>query len=232
MTDDPPFTHQVMYNRPPPLPPTLAPQSSSLPTITELAPRIISRTDKLFFIAYAFGKAKRKWRLVRVAFTDSISPYPSALQDRRFLVKFYVSHPANVRYNAINQQYCLQYYTRNGVSYGHLDAHLIAPLDTSEEHASHHHLLPIRSWVNLTHADTYIHGSFDFLTVNGLKTWDHVGHEDWDALTEKSSMFCNPTPRFDLPTYSIHVDRGIHTTHQMIAAAGDISQPPLPLAFS
>jgi hypothetical protein len=23
-------------------------------------------------------------------------------------------------------------------------------------------------------------------------------------------MFHNPTPRFDLPSYSIHVDRGVH----------------------
>jgi hypothetical protein len=232
MMDDPPFTHQVMYNGPPPLPPTPAPQSLSPPTITELAPCIISSTDKLFFIAYAFGEAKCEWHLVWVAFTDSISLYPSALQDGRFFSEFYVSHPADVRYDAINQQYWLQYCTRNGVSYGHLNAHLIAPSDTSEERASHHHLLPIHSWVNLTHADTYIHGPFDFATVNERKTWDHVGHKDWDALTAKSSMFCNPTPHFDLPTYSIHVDPGVHTTHQMIAAAGDILQPPLPLAFS
>ncbi len=232
MTDDPPFTHQVMYNGPPPLPPTPAPQSSSPPTITKLAPRIISSMDKLFFIAYAFGKAKRKWRLVWVAFTNSISLYPSALQDGWFLVEFYVLHPTNIRYNAINQQYWLQYCMRNGISSSHLDAHLIAPSDTLEEHASRHHLLPICSWVNLTHVDTYIHSPFDFAAVNGRKTWDRVGHEDWDALTAKSSMFCNPTPRFDLPTYSIHVDCGVHTTHQMIAAAENILQPPLPLAFS
>ena len=91
MTDDPPFNPPVMYNGPPPLPPTPAPQSPSPPTITDLAPRIITSTDKLFLIAYALGEATREWPLVsRVVFNDSISLYPSALQDGRFLVDFYI----------------------------------------------------------------------------------------------------------------------------------------------
>jgi hypothetical protein len=161
---------------------------------------------------------------------DSIALYPSALQDGRFLVKFYISHPANVRYNVTNQRFWLQYCPRNGVSHGHLDAHLIAPSDKSEERATRHHLLPIRCWANLTHADTYIHGPFNFATVNGRKTRDRVDMEVWNALAANSSMFCNATPRFDLPSYSIHVDRGIHTTHRMIAVARGHSLPPLPMA--
>ena len=98
----------------------------------------------------------------------------------------------------------------------------------SEERAARHHLLPICCWVNLTHVNTFIHGPFDFATVNGRKTWDRVGQEAWDMLTAKTSMFRNPKPRFDLPSYSIHVDRGVHTKYWMIAAAQD-SQPPLPL---
>ncbi len=125
MTDGPPFNPPVMYNGLPPSPPTPAPQSSSPPTITKLAPCIITSTDKLFFIAYALGKATRKWRLVRVAFNESITLYPSALQDSHFLVEFYVLHPADVRFNATNQRYWLQYCTRNGISNSHLDAHLI-----------------------------------------------------------------------------------------------------------
>jgi hypothetical protein len=60
MTDDSPFNPPVMYNGPPPSPPTPAMQSSSPPTITDLAPRIITSTDKLFFIAYALGEATRE----------------------------------------------------------------------------------------------------------------------------------------------------------------------------
>jgi hypothetical protein len=78
MTNDPPFNPPVMFNGLPPFPPTPAPQSSSPPTITDLMPCIITSTDKLFFIAYALGKATRKWRLIRVAFNDFISLYPFA----------------------------------------------------------------------------------------------------------------------------------------------------------
>jgi hypothetical protein len=46
-------------------------------------------------------------------------------------------------------------------------------------------------------------------------------------LTAKTLMFCNLILCFDLPLYSIHVDRGVHTTHWMIAAGRDL-QPPLP----
>jgi hypothetical protein len=99
-----------------------------------------------------------------------------------------------------------------------------------EEHATCHHLLPIRCWVNLTHADTYIHGPLDFATVNGRKTRDCVDMEAWNALKANSLMFCNATPRFDLPSYSIHVDRGVHMTHRMIAVARDHSLLPLLMA--
>ncbi len=38
-----------------------------------------------------------------------------------------------------------------------------------------------------------------------------LGQENWDALARSKSMFSNSLPRFDIPTYSIHVDWGIHT---------------------
>ena len=133
--------------------------------------------DPLITYALCVCEAIREWCLVRVAFNDFISLHPSALQDGRFLVEFYVLHPADARFNATNQQYWLQYCTRNGISNSDLDAHLITPSYTSEERTTHRHLLPIHYWVNLTHADTFIHGPFDFSTVNGRKTWDPVGQK-------------------------------------------------------
>jgi hypothetical protein len=104
MTDNPPFLPPVMYHGLPPSPPLALPDSLLPPSITILAPQIISSTDRLFFIAHKIGAANcSKWRLVWVAFQDSILLYPSALQDGRFLVKFYVVHPSNVQYNATNQ---------------------------------------------------------------------------------------------------------------------------------
>jgi hypothetical protein len=89
-------------------------------------------------------------------------------------------------------------------------AHFIRPSDTSEAHASKCKLVPFRRWLNLTHSDTYIHGPFDFTAVHGRKTRDPISQSDWDALAKQTSMFHNPLPWFDLPSYSIHVNRGVH----------------------
>jgi hypothetical protein len=139
MTDDPPFLPPVMYHGPPPSPPLALTDSLLPPSITTLAHQIILSTDRLFFIAHKVGAVNcSEWRLVRIAFHDSILLYPSALQDGWFLVKFHVLHPTNVWYNATNQQYWLQYSDRNGISNGHLDAHLITPSDTSEDRTTQH----------------------------------------------------------------------------------------------
>ncbi len=160
MTDDPPFLPPVMYNGSTPSPLTTI-KPPLPPSITLLAPQIIASTDKIFFIAHNIGASTcHEWRLVRVAFKDSILLHPPSLQDGQFLVELYVLHPANVQYNAINQCYWLQYSVHNGISNGQLDAHLLTPSDNSEEHAAKHKLHPIRAWVNLTHGDTYVHGPF------------------------------------------------------------------------
>ncbi len=149
------------------------------------------------------------------------------LQDGRFLVEFYVAHPQDMRCNAINQRYWLQYCVPNGISDGRIDAHLITPSDTSEDRAAKHNLHPVQRWVNLTHADTYIHSPFDFATVRSRKTWDRVDQGCWDALAAKSSMFSNTLPSFTVPTYSIHVDRGVHAIFPgMAAVAIDDARPP------
>jgi hypothetical protein len=104
MSNDDPISPPVMYNGPPPSLPIASKPEPLAPMITTLAPLIISSSDKLFFIAHKIGTADcYEWRLVCVAFQDSVSLYPSCLQDGRFLVKFYMAHPADAGYNAINQ---------------------------------------------------------------------------------------------------------------------------------
>jgi hypothetical protein len=160
----------------------------------------------------------REWRLVRVAFSDSTALSPSCLQDGRFLVDFYVLHYSDVRYNAINQRYWLQYHSPSDIHTptSSTTTHLIRPSDTSENHATHAKLVPFRCWINLTHTDTYLHGPFKFANVNGRKTRDRVVQADWDILSSfaSDSTFINPLPRFDLPSYSIHVDPRIHVSYQ------------------
>jgi hypothetical protein len=107
-----------------------------------------------------------------------------------------------------------------------MDTHLITPLDKSEKRALHQHLVPVHCWVNVTRRVTFIHGPFDFATVRGRKTQDRVDQYAWNALSSKLSMFVNKVPRFDLPTYSIHLDRGINLIFTGMAAVSH--HEPLP----
>jgi hypothetical protein len=196
-------------------PPPAAPLHTipSIPATHLLTAAIIQSSDKLFFVSHSIGSNDvREWRLARVAFQDSMSLYPLCTQDGWYLFEFYICHPSDWRYNAINQRYWLQYHGINDVVTPALstDTHLIRPSDTSDAYAVRHNLVPFRKWLNISHLDTFIHGPFEFASIRGRKTRDRISQDDWDILAKHTSMFGNPLPRFDVPTYSIHVDRGAH----------------------
>ena len=88
--------------------------------------------------------------------------------------------------------------------------HLIRPSDTSETLAARKGLIAFRQWANLTHEATFLHGPFDFATLNGRKSRDRVSNDNWNILASLSSQYDNPPPTFDLPTYSVHVDPGVY----------------------
>jgi hypothetical protein len=60
------------------------------------------------------------------------------------------------------------------------------------------------------HSDTYLHGPFNIATVNGCKTGDRISQVDWDLLSCQALRLSNPLSRFDMPSYLIHVDLGVH----------------------
>ena len=199
-------------------PPPAAPNHPipSIPAIHLLTAAIIRSTDRLFFVSHSIGaNDAREWRLARVAFHDSVSIYPSCTLDGRFLFEFYICHPADWRYNAVNQRYWIQFHGREDMLHPSLttETHLVRPSDTLDDHANRHNLLPFWKWLNITHTDTYIHGPFKFDTIRGRKSRDRICQEDWDALWQHTTMFQNPLPAFNVPTYSIHVDRGAHVTY-------------------
>jgi hypothetical protein len=80
------------------------------------------------------------------------------------------------------------------------DTHLIKPSNTSEAYASHHKLFPFRQYVDLTHSDTYIHGPFDFATIHGCKSCDHVDSANWTILRSHTEMFHNSIPMVKVAT--------------------------------
>jgi hypothetical protein len=134
---------QVLYNGPPPSPAVYTPPL--IPSISTLVASIIASSDRLFFVSHSLGNPSvQEWRLVQVAFLDSTALYPSCLQDGQFLVEFYTLHYNNVRFNAINQRYCLQYHLigKYATPKSSTQTHLIRPSDTSEALATKQHLVP------------------------------------------------------------------------------------------
>ncbi|KAL3794570.1 hypothetical protein HJC23_008026 [Cyclotella cryptica] len=92
------------------------------------------------------------------------------------------------------------------------ETHLIRPSESSEQLALRHNLSPLRQWVTLTHEAVYIHGPFDFASISGRKSRDRVDAARWSVLAQQKVMYSNLPPRLELPTYSVHADRGIHLT--------------------
>jgi hypothetical protein len=202
----------ALYNGPPPS--RAMPSLPSAPPISSLIASIINSSDHLFFILHFLGNLSTcEWQLVRVAFSDITLLSPSCLQDGQFLVEFYTLHHADVRFNAANQQYWLQYHAFGKIATptSSTQTHLIQPSDTSEAHAACHHLVPFCRWVNLLHSGTLLHGPFEFASVNCRESRDCVSQADWDVLAKFSACFQNPLPWCNLPSYSIHVGCGIHS---------------------
>ena len=109
------------------------------PHLSILVASIIDSSDKLFFVLHLLGnKSTHEWRLIRVAFADSVSISPACLQDGRFLVKIYSLHHGNICFNLTNQHYWLQYHLLGNITTltSSTWTHFIRPSDTFEAHAS------------------------------------------------------------------------------------------------
>jgi hypothetical protein len=174
----------VMYTGPP-LTKVARAIPHPIPPISALVTSIINSANRLFFVSHLLGNPSvHEWRLVRVALSDSTSILPSCLQDGRFLVKFFTLHYGDIHFNATNQHYWRQYHPAGNITTptSLMTTHLIRPSETSKALAKQQNLVPFCRWLNLTHTDTYIHGLFNFATVNGCKSHDHISQYDCDIL--------------------------------------------------
>jgi hypothetical protein len=223
--DDKAIPSPGFYTRPPPS--TLTYSAPDIPPANVLAQRIIASQDRLFFIPHAIGSGDVcEWRLVRVAFEATMSLYLSFLVDGHYLVDCYLPHPPDSWYNAINKRFWLQYHSCYDIigptPLAH--THYIRLSDTSEAYAHRHRLLPYRKYLNLTHTNTFVHGPFDFAVIHGQKSCDRIPQSAWDELKSHSNMYHNQIPCFDVPTYSIHVDRGTHISCFCAIQANELIQ--------
>ncbi len=145
------LTLPAIYTGPPPSTPTYC--NPTMPMLSNLTQSIIQSSNS-FFISPSIGTNEAcEWQLVRLVLQESMSLYPSCLQDGHFLVKFYISHPADLGYNVINTHFWLQYHTLSILQFplSMMGTHFIWPSDSLEDYATQHKHLPFRKWVNLTH---------------------------------------------------------------------------------
>ena len=213
------FVTPVLYNGPSPSPAIYSPPT--IPPISLLVASILSSSDRLFFISHLLRNPNtHAWHLVRVALKDSTSLSPSCLQDGWEIVEFYIIHHDDVRFNASNQHYWLQYNHSSDIATptSSTATQFIRPSDTSEAHATCLSLVPFRHWDTLTHSNTYVHGPFNFAATHGRQTRNRISKINWDAISSHSSMTSNPLPSLDLPSYSIHVNCGVHISYCNISS--------------
>ena len=107
---------------------------------------------------------------------ETIPLHPNALQDGNFFVEFFLCHPGDAFYNVVNQRCWLEYHPKSAFNrpQHQLTAHFIHPSSNSEDYAIAKGLVPFRQWVRLSNAYTYTIGPFEFATLNGLSTRDHI----------------------------------------------------------
>ena len=121
------------------------PTARTSPTIVELHALLMQSKDPLFFIARDIpGTSVREWQLVQVAYNDSMVVHPNCLLDGKFLVDFYIQHPDDSKYNAVNQRYWMEYHTMSSLYRADHTSlyHLVKPTSESQQYAHSKGLYP------------------------------------------------------------------------------------------
>jgi hypothetical protein len=76
-----------------------------VPEIHLVTAVIIKSMDQLFFVYHSIGaNDAHEWHLAWIAFNDLVSIYSLRTRDGWSLFKFYICHPADLQYNAVNQR--------------------------------------------------------------------------------------------------------------------------------
>jgi hypothetical protein len=165
---------------------------------------IIKSTDQFFFVSHNIGANEaQEWRLAWVDFNDSLLMYPACTLDGQFLFKFYICHPADWQYNAVNQRYWFQFHGWEDITHPSLstETHLVQPSDTFDDYAQRHNLLSFWKWLNIAHLDIYTRGPFEFAAICGRKTNNRISQDDWVTGTSFGNMLpCSKTP-YPLSTF-------------------------------
>ena len=206
-----------------PVPSNITPTFATMtptPIASRLASKIVASNDRLFFIAWQQpGSSRREWHLVQLNLDSSLSLNPTCLHDGRYLVNFLICHPKDRPLHPRNQRWWLEYHAASTVARLHQgDYHLLRPDSHSEQYAKKHRLHPFCQWISLLHDKVYIHGPFEFATINGRKTRDRIDIKDWAQLVAAEPKY-NDAP----PDLNMRMMTGLQFSRTFHTAASDAS---------
>eukprot|EP00956_Cyclotella_meneghiniana_P025493 scaffold53356_cov47-Cyclotella_meneghiniana.AAC.6 len=195
--------------------PIFATASTSTPCAGPLASSIVASDSRLFFILWKFPtQSRREWHLVQLQLDSSMALTPDCLVTGRFLVNFFICHPRDATLHPRNQRWWLEYHPSSSVARIHQgDYHLVRPDNNASVYAKENSLHPFCQWVNLLHTSTFIHGPFEFATINDRNSHDRIAVEDRQKLAVSSSKYDNAPPDLDAKDYNgIQFSRSYHST--------------------
>ena len=188
---------------------------STLPALSSIISNIIQSADKLFFIVYTDPHSSyREWKLIRIDFIKSISSNPNAIHDGKFLAEYLIQHPDDAQFSAPNQRFWTEYHKKQGRFVVNNDYHLIKPISESPAYCEQKNLVAYSQWIHIHHENTFIHGPFNFASINGRKTRDRISNIDWQILADSKARFDNEPPTLHQTTaytYSYHTNSQFHT---------------------
>jgi hypothetical protein len=185
------------------------------PTASQLAAKLVASTARLFFISWkAPGSSRREWHLVQAQLDSSLSLNPGCLHNGKYLVHFFIIHPSDKQQHPRNQRWWLEYHPSSSIARIHQgDYHLLRPDSYASVYAKENYLHPFCQWVNLLHESTYIHGPFEFATINGRITRDRISDKDWQQLSIAHNKYDDTPPDLDRPDFTgIQFSRNYHTS--------------------
>ena len=145
---------------------------------------------------------------------------------------FYINHPDDCRYNAINQHYKMECHTEASLyQVDHTASYyLVKPTSESKRYAQSKGLCPHRQWFYAHHNDTFIHGPFNFrINQNRRQSRDRVEHKYWFILYDMKHTYKNeaPTLSHTLGTVSIHYSTLFHTEMESLEVDKRVFSAPM-----
>ena len=187
------------------------------------------------FISYKDPKASyQEWKLVQIDFEKSIQDNPNVISNCKFTFNFLIRHPDDAEYSPPNQGFWTEYHPSNQQLSIHEHFHLIKAMPNLNEYCKSKSLSAFTQTLYLHHTNIFIHGPFNFATINGRQSQDQIDIQDWMELKSKALLYDNPPPTLDSVnhTFSYHIDSQYHAIHSNLEVTRQLYQQSFVLHFS